>query len=905
MFLLERADALAALIRYAREARAGDGRLVLVAGDAGVGKSALVEALRQQPEADCRWAWGLCDGLYTPRPLGPLFDLAAELGGELLELARARAPRDDLFDALLRELDRRETVLVIEDLHWADEATVDLVRFLARRLRNTLLLVTYRDLESPALRVALGRLSELRATRRIELGPLSPAAVAELAAESGLPADELYGLTGGNPFFVTEIVRAGTTAAPAQAAAARADATTAGAATRGAVNEVPPSVRDAVLARAVGLSETGRAALDLAALICGRIDPRLIGDGLDEAVGTGLITSDDLAGAGLSAGGGSNGGLSAGGGLSSGGGRAGRGGDGTGLRFRHELARRAVEQAVPAHRRAAAHATILDRLRAHDSDDDAMMAFHAEAAGDAEAAHFFSVRAATRAAELASHREAAAQYERALRFAGDLPDAVRAKLYDRLCDELTLVDRGADLADAAAHARRLWHAVGDRRREGDALRRLSEALVTLCRQREAMPLAERAREILEPFGGPELALAYAHLATLSMLTDRHDEAVTLSVRAQELAGPRLDVLSDALNTHACALAMSGQPWRDRLHQALEVALEHGHEEEAARAYRNLYGLLTCERQYDEAHQFYVDGVAFCDEHDVAAFGTCLHGEHVITLARTDRWDDATLLARRLLTEVVATPINRISPLVGLATVLVRRGGDEVEPLLDEAAATADGSAEPQWIVAARVARAEWRWLSGNPAAARREAELAADAATAGNAWLCGSVAVWLRRTGSSRLIGRPVAEPYRLLLEGDATGSAAAWTKVGSRYEAGLALLDGDDIGRLREALTIFDELGAAPAARLTRGRLRKHGVRSVPVGPRSATRAHPAGLTRREHEVLGLIVAGRTNAEIAAQLVLSVKTVDHHVSAVLGKLGAPTRSVAAAEAERRGLVTR
>jgi len=145
MVLLERESHLAALYDYAGEARRGDGRLVLVSGEAGIGKSALVEQLAADlPEA--RWSWGACDGMFTPRPLGPLFDLAAQLGGELGDLCRARAPREELFTALLRQVSepRRLNVLVVEDVHWADEATIDLLRFLGRRIRfaPALLIVT-------------------------------------------------------------------------------------------------------------------------------------------------------------------------------------------------------------------------------------------------------------------------------------------------------------------------------------------------------------------------------------------------------------------------------------------------------------------------------------------------------------------------------------------------------------------------------------------------------------------------------------------------------------------------------------------------------------------------------------------------------------------------------------------
>ena len=203
--LLERVAALAALTGYAREARQGDGRLVLVAGEAGIGKSALVEQLHEDLP-DARWLWGACDGLFTPRPLGPLFDLAGQLGGELEELCRAGAAREELFRALLGQVREAGTlsVLVVEDVHWADEATVDLLRFLGRRVWAVpvLLIATYRGEDTAAgapLRVALGEIARQRSTRRVDLGPLSAEAVRVLAGGTGLDAAELYRLTAREP----------------------------------------------------------------------------------------------------------------------------------------------------------------------------------------------------------------------------------------------------------------------------------------------------------------------------------------------------------------------------------------------------------------------------------------------------------------------------------------------------------------------------------------------------------------------------------------------------------------------------------------------------------------------------------------------------------------------------------
>ncbi len=184
-----------------------------------------------------------------------------------------------------------------------------------------------------------------------------------------------------------------------------------------------------------------------------------------------------------------------------------------------------------------------------------------------------------------------------------------------------------------------------------------------------------------------------------------------------------------------------------------------------------------------------------------------------------------------------------------------------------------------------------------------EAERADDVCARGDAWDRGAVAVWLRRTGSRRPPPGDLAEPYRLQMAGDWVKASRLWTDLGCPYEAALALHDSGEEAALRQALKLFHDLGAPGAAQITRQKMRALGIRSIPAGPRTATRADPLGLTRREHEVLDLICAGHTNAEIAAKLFISAKTVDHHVSAVLAKLDAPTREVAATHAARLGLV--
>jgi DNA-binding CsgD family transcriptional regulator len=249
-------------------------------------------------------------------------------------------------------------------------------------------------------------------------------------------------------------------------------------------------------------------------------------------------------------------------------------------------------------------------------------------------------------------------------------------------------------------------------------------------------------------------------------------------------------------------------------------------------------------------------------------------------------------------------VNRLTSLTSLGTVLTRRGEPQAWVSLDEARVHALSNDEHEWLHLAGLARVEAHWLNGDTEAAIAEAEPLAGYDSEYSDWQRGELAVWLRRIGSGRtLLGR-LAAPYQLSLDGEWEQAAKAWDELGCPYDAALALYDSAEDSALREALQRFTDLGAVPAAALTKRRMRALGMRSIPTGAHATTRANPAGLTRREYEVLELIRDGRTNAEIASALFISAKTVDHHVSAVLAKLRSPTRAAAASKAAELGLVT-
>jgi DNA-binding CsgD family transcriptional regulator/tetratricopeptide (TPR) repeat protein len=866
--LLERESALGSLTAFADDAEHGNGRLVLISAEAGGGKSALVEQFSTQLP-DARWLWAASDGLFSPRPLGPLYDLAEQLGGEILQLCAAQAPRDELFRALLRQLVERDpaerqlserdalTVVVFEDLHWADEATIDLVRFLARRLRDTriLILATFRDEgmgPRDALRIATGELVTQASTKRIALEPLSSDAVSRLATGSTLDTGQLFRLTGGNPFFVTEVVSGG-------------------------MDSVPPSARDAVLARVARLTSEAQGVLEAAALVGRRIEPALLariapafGAVAEQLVASDLLIDED-----------------------------------SGLAFRHEIARRAVEQTVPAHRRQPLHKAILESLIELGIDDDARRAFHADAAGVGAAVLLYAARAAQRASEVGSHREAAEQLERSLRFADTAPVELRAELFESYAREVCLLDRWEDAETAALRSLALWREVGDCLREGAVLGRLSSIAWRLCNGARSAEYAGESIRVLEASGtSAELAGAYGSEAAAHMIWGRTTEALEMVERAQEMARAvsAIDVMSNAMNTQACILFYAGEPWEDLMTESLDIARVHGFAAVAGRVYTNFAEIYAAVRQYDAVDRYVREGVLFCIENDMDVYLNCLIGGQIGCWEKTGNWDEAVTAGEELLGRL-ASPINRINTLCAVGLIAARRGAEKAWIYLDEAGESGIRTAEPEWVTKPSLARAEAAWLAGDRDRAMVELQGMLALTDSLEPWFLGALAVWLKRLGSDRVVTGSMAEPYRLMIDGKADDAAAAWLALSCPNDAALALFDGGSESQLRRALAIFEELGASASAGIVRARMREAGVRSIPVGPRSTTRANSSGLTRRESEVLELITRGATNAEIAEALFISQKTVDHHVSAILSKLGTPNRGAAAAEAERLGLV--
>jgi DNA-binding CsgD family transcriptional regulator/tetratricopeptide (TPR) repeat protein len=861
MNLLERDLQLQALATALDAAAVGEGRIAVVSGEAGIGKTSFVERFLADRGATLRVLKGNCDSLFHPSPLGPLYDIAYQTGGRLLNQLEVETPRAALFATMLGELDSsgQPTLLVFEDVHWADEATLDLIKFLSRRIAQlrVLIILTHRDDgAAPALRLLLGDLTP-RSTIRIALPRLTVDAVRTLVADHPFDAVSLHSQTSGNPFFVTEVL-----------------------ANTG--SGIPPTVRDAVLARAATLGTNARHVLEAAAMLGSRIDHVVLGsifggeaDGLADCMTAGLLEATV-----------------------------------DGVAFRHELVRDTILHELDAVRRRSLCRLAFAALKASGigRGDFAQLAELAAGAGDAEAVLEYGLAAARADAAVGAHRAAAAQYLRVLEYAGDRPPAERAQLYETYAEECAIVDNQPEAIRGRRQAIELWRLAGDRVREGANLSALAWPLV---RSGQNMAAHETSRcglaalESLPP--SRELADAYRMHAHLRMLDRDCELAVELGTKAIALAtilDDKRTIVATEIVVGSALLVDGDEAGAMHLNRALALAREEGWDALAGLAYLNIGSSYGEQYQFAKAEHYLVEGIDYARERDLD------HATHYMTawlaLVRLyqGRWDEALELAEWVVRRPGTSAITRIMALVALGRLRTRRGTPGAEGVLDEALQLALQTDTLQRLAPVRSARAEAAWFAGDHKRVVAEAMATYELAERSrHCWHAGEFAFWRRLCGNPVVAPAWSASPFTLQMSGDWRRAAEQWARLGCPYEQARALADGDTDAQLA-ALEIFDRLGAGPAAAVLRQRMRGDGVRRIPRGPRATTRRNRFGLTLREMEVLACIAIGLSNGRIGARLHVSPKTIDHHVSSVLAKLGATSRGEAAEIARMQKLLS-
>lgn len=864
MDLVEREQELRLLEDCLQRVAGGTGHMVLLGGEAGIGKSSLLQSLAERRHEANLW-WGACDALQTPHPLAPLQDIARSSEVGFRPLLAEGGSRAALFEAVLTELQRsrRPTLVVIEDVHWADDATLDLLKFLGRRIDRVpcLLVISFRDDQlttTHPLRRVIGDLPKGTVTR-IDLPRLSPPGVDLLARRALRSPDGIHATTHGNPFFVTELLRHGG-------------------------KDVPRAVQDLVLARYAELDADAQAIVRLVSVVPAKIERWLVEQLLGTAVApleaclnSGLLTTIES----------------------------------SALAFRHELARVAIESSLSEPVARSLHAEVLKALKnkSQSSASLARLVHHASRAGDQAAVLRYAPEAARQAEQRGAHREAAAHYGTAMHHAesaGEAEDVERTagwlEAWARGCERTDQLDEfiAVRLRLDASH-RRSGNVAG----EAQNLSRLAMAYALKLRNPDADAASRKAIDLLETLPPcAALANAYQVQAHLRMLSRENDTSIQRSRQAIELA-ERLgehEIAAAAMSTLGAATMFSNyDAGCAQLLRALDMALANGYLFVAANAYINLC-TGSCELfRLDAAKRYLNQAVAFADKHEYDMYRSYFVTWLAVCEVALGEWDAGATRASEIVRRG-AWQTNRVAALIALGRVRARRGDPGAMEAFDEALTLALASGSLRHIAPVRAARAEAAYLRGDASAVVEEAKDALELAVKhGHAWFSGELAYWMHRVDASTGAPVPCAEPFALQIDGQWAEAAAAWAALGCTYEHARALAEGDGDAPLL-AWKQFVEMGARPAADALHQELRKAGRRDLPRVARPATQANPFQLTAREIEVLSLLCKGLKNSAIAEHLVRSVRTVDHHLAAIYAKLGVTTRSEAVAVALQAGI---
>ncbi len=849
--LLERDDLLGDIDQALESARGGMGSLLLISGEAGAGKTALVRKAQSTIDQDVIVLWGACDPLSTPRPLSPVMDFAMSPSGGLEGLRDPSLEQSELFTMVLDSLRRRlrPILMVVEDVHWADEASLDFLKFVGRRVAdsNAVIACTYRDDElggDHPLRSVLAQLVPLDSTHRMPVMPLSLEAVTSLTAGHDIDSSQLLTITGGNAFYVTEVLATG--------------------------QHVPTSVQDAVLVRVHALGEASRAAVEAVSISPRALEMEYVeplsgasAAQLDHAVNVGVLASE-----------------------------------GQSFRFRHELAREAVEVSIPFRRRIVLHLRMVGLLAESDPIDLARIAHHSIQSGSEDLIVEYGPKAARQAAQRSSHREAVAFYDATLAHADSIDPDTLADVRVRAAHEYGILDRPADGLTNAQLAADHYEAVGRIEEQAEALRTKSMTQWSLTETSAARHTAQQIIDLLEPHGPSEaLARALYNAGHLQMLARHYRPGMAFAGRSKHIADEIGDEQARRLADHdiGCLEIVAGSPAKGAalLRRLVEEGIAASDDRFVSLTLSNLGSAAGESRMYQEATQALEECIAYASDRDEDAMVAYDRAWLARIAFEQGRWEQVEGYVD--LVEIGAQNKVGISVVTGrgaLGRTRVRRGDEGGRQLLEESVELGVlHEVQHVWSLWCGIAEHSWLWGKAD-SIANLLTPIYERALDTDSSWARGEVGFWMWMGGA--IDGPPdgAAKPFALHMSGDWSGAADAWRTIGCLYETALALADGDEAAQL-ESLSIFDSLGARPAASKLRARMRKAGIVAIPRGPIRETMSNPANLTPRQMEVVTLMAKGLNNAEIAEHLFVSKRTVENHVSAVFSKLGVDSREAA------------
>jgi DNA-binding CsgD family transcriptional regulator len=841
-----------------------EGHCVFISGEAGIGKTSLLKAFYRELKTRCNIYQGTCDALFTPRPMAPLYDIILQLGSDLPENNIDNPSRTGFFTKIFHELNnqKEKCIVVFEDIHWADEATLDFIKFMARRIAQLrcLFILTYREdeiNEQHHLRNILGQLNPDSFTR-MQLLPLSKEAVDKMAEETGHDAENVYSISGGNPFYVNEILASYSPG-------------------------VPDNIKDSILAVYNRQEEGTKNAWQLFSVIPEGLEINrfaIIKSSWDKALDHCFALKIIII-------------------------------KGDRIIFKHELYRRTIEGSLSPFKRVELNKKLLDLLlnSFEEGGEIERIVHYAKNANENKLVLKYAPLAAKQAALLGAHIQASKLYFTAIEYfdGSDIDQLVQ--LYEAYAYECQLTNQVKNAIIYQGKALKIWEERNEIDQIGNSLRFLSKLWWLDGNRDKAEKYGEEAIKTLQAQPSSRAkAMAFSNMSQLKMFSEEADESIQYGTMAIEMAKEIKDdeILCHALNNVGSSLwksRASEEAGKKMLMESLDIGLKNSFHEHAARAYSNIIHHSIEFKEYDLATQFLEDGINYCEERSLDSFKNYQLYLRSKILMETGDWNQAVSIAKDLFESPTQMGTVKIGSLVVLATIKIRRGEADALAYLQEAKSLAFVSKEPHRFIPVVIACLEYEWLTTTRVLGEEEIKQCVDLVQKiNNIFLNCEFAYWLFKTRAQNVAIENLCEPYIFLNQRKAGKAADFWEEKGCPYDKALALSEGNENDK-KIAVSIFQQLGATAVCDKLKSEMRAAGIKKIPRGLRESTKANPAGLTNRELDVLQLLQKAAHNKEIAGTLFISSKTVDHHISSILFKLDVNSRSKAVTEAVRLGIL--
>ncbi|QEC68752.1 AAA family ATPase [Panacibacter ginsenosidivorans] len=864
MELIEREGFLNILQSHYEKIPEGEGHCIFISGEAGIGKTSLVKAFCKKVRSSCNIYQGICDALFAPRPLAPLYDILLQIKNDLPDTNPDITDRTAFFSRLFYELKNQEKVniIVFEDIHWADEATLDFIKFLARRITQlqTLFILTYRDNEIDAhhpLRHILGHLNPDSFTR-LPLLPLSRQAVEKMADEKGYKGEDVYSISGGNPFYVNEILASYSLG-------------------------VPENIKDAVLSTYNRLDEITKHIWEILCILPTSFEVSYL-EKMEPAYSVAISSCLDFKILVI---------------------------DNGLISFKHELFRRTIELSLSPLVRVELHRNILNLfLESFEKNQQTeRIIHHAKNANEYDLVVRYAPLAAKQAASLGAHIEASKLYLSAIEYYQGNDKDTLIGFYDSYAYECYLTNQIKEAIIYTTKALEIRKGKNDIESIGSALRFLSRLWWFDGNRKKAEAFAVKAIEVLaDQQSSRAKAMAFSNMSQLKMLADQSDECILWGEKAITMAKELNDeeILSHALNNVGDVYMrspFSKQKGIELLQQSLDIALKNAYHEHAARAYTNLGSSAIVMKDYTLAKEILEKGIQYCEERDLDSWTAYMMAEKARVYLKTGHWNEAYIMADNLHRDEYLASIVKTGILAVMGTIKARSGDNDVLPMLLESKKIALETMELQRIIPAFVALLEYEWITNRFYIEKEDIDTAINMVKEmGNIYENNEFAFWLLKSRGDRLELKEKFAGYEINNVNTALKAASLWEQLHCPYEQALALFEGKEDDK-KIAVSIMQKLGATAVYEKMKFHMRSSGIKSIPRGIRKSTRANPANLTERELDVLQLLKEGLQNKEIADKLFISPKTVDHHISSIFFKLEVNSRAKAVQEATRKEII--